>query len=469
MNMRPEDLAHLSPEDKRALLVKLMKKQQKSRSQPENSPLMAGGLDHLAVNVTELETQAVLDPAIRFESSSFEKILQPAHIFLTGATGFLGAFLLHELLEQTNADIYCLVRCASVVEGQNRIMQNLASYFPNDRHTASRILPVPGDLAQPFLGLSASQFHQLAEKVESIYHGGALVNWVYPFERLKPTNVQGTQEVLRLASQGKPKPLHFISSISVFPLFSDEESKIIYEADNLDHGGVLYSGYAQSKWVSEKLVTLAKNKGLPVAIYRPGLITGHSQTGAWNTDDVTCNLIKSWVELGYAPELEAATDMTPVDYVSKAIVHLSKIPQSLGQVFHLVNPQAVYMKEMVTWIRSYGFSIKTMPYERWRDMLIRHARDFRHASALSVVPLFSIDISESITSAELQRQETLDGLGALIVSQYADHSVRFDNRNATLALANASITCPPIDDHIFGNYLSFFINSGFMQAPHLEG
>ncbi len=275
--------------------------------------------------------------------------------------------------------------------------------------------------------------------------------------------------MLRLACQGNPKPLHFISSISVFPLFGDAQNKIIYEGDSLDHGGVLYSGYAQSKWVAERLVTLARDRGLPVAIYRPGLITGHSRTGAWNTGDITCNLIKTWIELGFAPELDAATDMTPVDFVVQAIAHLSGKPQSLGQVYHLVNPQAVFVRDLIAWTRSFGFSIEPLPYERWRAKLVQRARRFRQDSTLAVAPLFSLGISEDTPSAGIHRQDTLDGLGTVILSQYADLSVRFDCQNAVSELANTPIVCPSIDAQVFGNYLSFFASSGFIQAPDPGG
>ena len=345
MNQGSKPIADLLPGEKRGLLVRLLQK-------------WAGEsmwfLDRFGTTVMDLQAEARLDPTIRPEAVSGEPITEPASIFLTGATGFLGAFLLHELLQQTQADIYCLVRSTNTDESKQKIRRTLASHALWDEGLSSRIIPVVGDLSEPLLGLSAHQFRTLANTIDSIYHSGASVNWIYPYERLKPTNVLGTQEVLRLASQNKAKAVHYISTIAVFPVLANAKVRVIREQDSLDHGGVLYGGYSQSKWVAEKLVTMARSRGIPVSIYRPALITGHSQTGVWNTDDVLCRAIKSSIELGAAPDAEAKLNMIPVDYVSKAVVHLSRRGNALGRVFHLAHSRPVFWRELVASIRSFG-------------------------------------------------------------------------------------------------------------------
>ena len=213
-----------------------------------------------------MDAEAVLDPAIRPEAGSCVSAADPAHIFLTGATGFLGSFLLHELLQQTEAEIHCLVRCSNEEEGKKRIERNLDAFLPGSEFQESRIIAIPGDLSKPLLGLSALQFQSLAGKIESIYHNGAVVNFIYPYDMLSSANVLGTQEVLRLASQINVKPVHFISTIGVFPLITDK-LKIVREQESLDHGEILHGGYVQSKWVAEKLATIARLRGMPVSIF----------------------------------------------------------------------------------------------------------------------------------------------------------------------------------------------------------
>src|SRR5690606_16314369 len=145
--------------------------------------------DSFAVNVTHLAPEAHLDPSIRFEHVPVVPFNQQDRLLLTGATGFLGAFLLHELLEQTRSQIYCLVRAPNSAMGQERILANLHKYTSQHPEATVRIIAVPGDLTQPLLGLSQHDFAALANTVDLIYHNGALVNWLYPYARLKLANV----------------------------------------------------------------------------------------------------------------------------------------------------------------------------------------------------------------------------------------------------------------------------------------
>ena len=419
-------------------------------------------------SVTDLAGEAVLDPDIHPDGLPVGSPARPEQVLLTGATGFLGAFLLDELLRRTGAVIHCLVRGADPEAGRRRIVDNLTSYVPGREDPQSRIVPVVGDLSRPLLGLSPPQFDDLATHIDAVYHNAAVVNWIYPYSRLKPANVAGTQEVLRLATRRRVKPVHVVSSLSVFPLVGNSAGTVIGERDGLDHGGVLYGGYTQSKWVSEKLVTIARSRGLPVAVYRPGLITGHSRTGAWNTDDFMSRLIKSWVELGSAPDLDGALDMTPVDYVSRALVHLSLSEQSLGSDFHLVNPRPIHLSEMVEWIRSSGYRVEQLAYDRWRTTLLSGGGSSNGQAANSLVPLFSATSDGSAGGREQAGPEggnTVDRIGSLMAAQYAARSVAFDDEWTRDRLSGSSIVCPEVGADLFARYLSYFVRVGFLRPP----
>lgn len=292
----------------------------------------------------DLGAEVVLDPSIDPLQVPFEPKDEPESIFVTGGTGFLGAFLIQELLYQTKADIYCLVRAAHPESGKNRLLQNLQQYKVWEEQYGSRIIPVIGDLSKPLLGITLEQFNLLAAKIDIIYHSAALLNYVYPYSGMKAANVLGTQEILRLASQVKRKPVHHVSSIAVFESAA-YAGKVVQEGDNFDEHEGIFLGYSQTKWVSEKLVKIAGSRGLPVTIYRPPLISGHSKTGVSNTEDFTCLMLKGCVQMKAFPDIDYWLDMSPVDYVSRAIVYLSQQPESISKAFHLQHPQPIHLSQ----------------------------------------------------------------------------------------------------------------------------
>jgi amino acid adenylation domain-containing protein/thioester reductase-like protein len=405
------------------------------------------------MTVKELTREAILDDTICLGNLPFEPIVEPANIFLTGTTGFLGAFLLHELLVQTQADIYCLVRASNAQEGKKKLQKTLESYLLWDESLSSRIIPVVGDLSQPLFSLSEQEFQILATKADVIYHNGALVNFVYPYHKLKATNVLGTHEILRLASKIKVKPVHYISTVSVFPLRESVGIKIFREQDSLERSGSLEGGYAQSKWVAEKLVTIARSRGLPICIYRPGRITGHSKTGLWNPNDFMCNMIKSCIQLGSVPDIAELVDMTPVDYVSKAVVHLSREKTLLGKAFHLVNPYPIDLKDLVNWVRSFGYPLRLVSYRKWREDLISIARRSSDKTLHSLLPFFPNTEDEAQIS--------------ILQEPSQPQIIQIDCQNTLEQLEGTSIICPSINSELLETYFSHFIHSGFLDAPAL--
>ncbi len=403
--------------------------------------------DRLAVNVRALADEVRLDPTIAAGTQSAEPTGPPRHVLLTGATGFLGAFLLRELLDRTAADVHCLVRAESVEAGRVRLRQTLQSYSLWHDDLGARIVPVPGDLGEPGLGVSAATSAELAATIDVIYHSGAFVNWIFPYERLKATNVLGTEEILRLATRVRIKPVHYVSSLGVFPLFdSSGEVTVIREDDTLDHDGSLHGGYLQSKWVADKLMTEARSRGLPICIYRPGLITGHSETGAWNTGDVMSRMLKSWIELEGAPEFaQDETDMTPVDYISKAIVHLSGRRDAIGKTFHIANHRRVQLGSIADWMRDLGYPLRQVPYDSWVSELLGRSTS-RGDVVSSLVPLFSLSMMGEVSSKLTSLPQ-------------------FDCRNTLAGLEGTAIECSPIDEHVLGNYFTRFIRDGFVAPP----
>lgn len=383
-------------------------------------------------------SEAILDPDI-VPTSNFVNTITPKSIFLTGATGFLGAFLLNELLQQTTADIYCLIRAENITQAQKRIKTKLQSYLLWDESFSQRIIPVVGDLSRSLLGLSVDRFKTIAETVDVIYHNGAWVNFTYPYSQLKAANVLGTQEVLRLAVKSKVKPVHFISTIGVVGA-ADRQLKTIREDTTIDRSEQIEGGYTQSKWVAEKLVTIARDRGIPVTIYRAGRISGHSKTGVCNSNDHTFRMIRGCIQLGTVPQDDSPVNLSPVDYVVEAVVYLSSQAESLSKTFHIFNPQPTPWNEVINSVISLGYPLKQLEYRQWREeLLATTAGSPNH-------PLFPL-----ISTFHEPDRDTKESI-----------SQKIETSNTDAGLAATSIICPPCDRQLLSTYFSYLIDRGFL-------
>jgi len=350
---------------------------------------------------------------------------------------------LYELLRRTNATVYCLVRAQTIAAGNDRLQANLEFYALWDETFSDRIIPVLGDLSQPLLGLTPQQFGDLATEIDCLYHNGAQVNFTYPYLALKAANVLGTQEVLRLAAQQKTKPVHFVSTTHVFPAEPKAEGQTIWERMTPDRAENLPTGYVQSKWVAEQLLAIARERGLPVSIYRPSFIVGHQETGAGNAQDLLFRLINGCIQLGIAPDIHLSFNIVPVDYVSQAIVHLSTQAEASGKTFHLVNPHhiAIDWKQILHWLQALGYTIQPIAYAQWLAVLQAMGDRLTDNALYPLLPMFSA-VSKNPSSARLN----------------LSHELQFDCQNTRSGLADTTLNCPAIDVDWLSNYLSFFID-----------
>ena len=398
------------------------------------------------MTVEQLNAEVQLDPQIDAGNRTYEPPAELRNVLLTGATGFLGAFLLRDLLQETEATVHCLVRSAGVEIGLQRLRRNLQTYELWDETFAERIVVLPGDLAEPRLGLDEELFHSLAHEMDAIIHNGALVNFVYPYAAHKPANVLGTAEVLRMAALDRLQAVHFVSTLSVFHTGAHDDGTVFTEDDDLDTVGGPFGGYAQSKWVAEKLLLEAGRRGLPTAIYRPGLVSGAAETGAWNTTDMMTTLARASLAMGLAPDLdegekETQIDVVPVDYVSAAIVHLAQQGHAVGKIFHLNNPEPLPYRRLLDLAGSLGVELQPVPFAEWRSRLTALAMQAGGNGAASFLPLL-----EEVTVEQV-------------------FMPAFDCHNTLQGLEESAIVCPPVGPRLLYTYLSYFQRKGMLPDP----
>ena len=239
----------------------------------------------------DLRKEAVLPEDIKAFGDYKMSADESRNIFLTGATGFLGAFLIRDILNRdSETKIYCLTRCADMYDGLERIKANMLKFKCWDNSFRHRIIAVKGDLSKEKFGMSESDWGEMCRNIDMIFHCGAVLNFLYPYSAMKPTNVDSTLECLRMASTQKMKYFNYISSYSVYDNPS-HFGKNVLEDDPLDSPDGYFLGYSETKWVSEKLVMAARKRGIRAKVYRPGDITGTKEDGIWAVRDLTSRMI----------------------------------------------------------------------------------------------------------------------------------------------------------------------------------
>lgn len=397
------------------------------------------------ISPSALENQTVLDLTDDLGSKMLSFSSSPKKILITGVTGFLGAFLLAELLEQTQAEIYCLVRASDQDSGAKKIEKNLNNYGLWVAKHRPRIKPILGDLSKPKLGIEATVFDDLTKEIDTIYHNGASISLIHPYSVLRAANVEGTEELLRMAAKHRIKPFHFISTLDVFQTSEGFSSNPITESDFLNpFEAVKFDGYTKSKWVSEKMVWSAQSSGLPVCVYRPAMISGHSQTGICNTNDLMNRLIKGFVQLGVAPESGMAVNIAPVDYFSRGVVHLSLQEKSLNKGFNFINPNPVSMENFVEAINNCGYAVQLVDHDTWRKILT--------ANISKVDGIVSV-----LTSKE-------DASRQSYIERSSVNAKNVSCENVLEGLKSTEICCPNIDANFLKPYFDYYVKTGFIES-----
>ncbi|KAL2628743.1 hypothetical protein R1flu_013429 [Riccia fluitans] len=286
------------------------------------------------------------------EGLSLDKSLRPIEglktsssvALMTGVTGFLGAFLLENLLlENSFQVIYCLVRGTSPAHAWDRLLATRKKYGLQTKTPVSNIelVMLAGDVQQSKLGLSDEVYSQLSDHVDLIYHVAADTNYIRPYGEMRQPNVEGTRNILHFAATGPSlKTLHYVSTIGLFGSLSGFTCSTLDENFNIQECLPFFSqgetGYTKSKWVAEVMVLDFMSRGFPVSIYRPGFIEAHSVTGVANIDDMMCRYIKGCIQMGSYPNLPRKYwEPIPVNFAADAITYIS-LREAPGQIYNLV-------------------------------------------------------------------------------------------------------------------------------------
>jgi thioester reductase-like protein len=325
------------------------------------------------------------------------------HVLLTGGTGFIGPFLMKSLLEQTKAKIYVLVRASDDDQGRQRLKAAMESMGPCPARLMqmfeSRIIPICGDLGQPMLGVTQDVWDFLAAEMDTVFHNGATVNYLFNYDRMRDANVMGTNEVLRLAFEGRAKEFNYVSTTFVFGW---AVKSVLYETDFNRDMELLDFGYSQSKWVAEQVVADARSKGLSTRIFRPALVSP-SITGGGNNFDIAVRLVAFMVNHGIGVDALNQVSFVPADIVANNIVAISTSSGTENKTYHIVRDDYANMMDITNLItKSTGRQFEVFSVDDFVPELIRRCRK---EDLLFPLLDFLVGSVDNITAMEFKRYD----------------------------------------------------------------
>ena len=381
-------------------------------------------------------------------------------VFLTGATGFLGSFILKDLLsrEPQIAKVILLVRAKDAASALNRVKMTCAAYGVWQESWSSRVECMTGSLGPEKFGLSDADW-TAATEADVVIHNGAQVHWINTYDMLKPPNVLGTIEALKLCAAGKPKKFCFVSSTSVLDhdhFVHESERAIaaggegISEADDLSGSGTgLGTGYGQSKWVSEYLSRKAGRRGLSGCVVRPGYVLGDSQTGVTNTDDFLIRMLKGCIQLKTRPNINNTVNMVPVNHVARTVVACAFHPPVSGVgVAQITGHPRLRFNQYLAALQTYGYEAQLVDYVPWASSL----EDYVSANTdFALMPLFTFVANDLPSNTRAPELDDSNAEAAL----YADREWTGEDVSAGSGVTKTTI----------GLYLSYLVATGFLPAP----
>ncbi|MBR0696474.1 amino acid adenylation domain-containing protein [Bradyrhizobium lablabi] len=406
----------------------------RSRMQSERLPEIDAEPIHELRNDIELPAGIVLNSPFDIDA-----LKRPRHILLTGTTGFVGAHLLSDLLATTNAVIHCPVRAPNDAEARSRIDDKLATYRIGieDR---SRVIAYAADLSLAEFGMAHGNYMKLSSDVDVIYHSASAVNFIQPYSYMKKDNVDGLKQIISFAASDKLKALILLSTISVYSWGHLHTGKtVMTEEDDIDQNlpAVLTDiGYVRSKWVMEKIADLAAAHGLPLMTFRLGYATFNSRTGLSASYQWWGRLVETCIKFGAIPDLRDLREgLTTIDYMTRAIVHISRNPAALTKKFNLIHSDEnnLTLKQFFSLLEPHvGVKFDVIPFAEW----LGKWKDNREAPLYPLLSLFRDNMYDGRSTVEL----------------YQD-TYRWGCKNVTSFLKGSGIEEPRFNDKELTRYL----------------
>ncbi|KAI6250719.1 L-2-aminoadipate reductase large subunit [Erysiphe necator] len=422
-----------------------------------------------------------------FQTADSEKIreIETPAILLTGATGFLGAYIIKEFLSRSKRQFRVVAHIRNSKDSKaafERLKKSLLGYNIWQDSWETRISCVVGDLSKPKLGVSSDTWEMLANEIDIVIHNGAIVHWVKSYQQMMAPNVLSTIDAMSLCNTGKPKVFTFVSSTSVLDTdhyisLSDRSAasgrNALLESDDMQGSRTkLKTGYGQTKWVSEQLVLAAGLRGLRGSIVRPGYILNDREAGICNTDDFLIRMLKGCIQLSSRPRIINTVNALPINHVALLIAAASlnplpapalsssivTQPSNSVHVIHATAHPRLRMNEFLSSLEYYGYPTPEVDYDVWKTELetfISAGGSEKDSEQHALMPLFHFCVSDLPATTR---------------------APELDDRNAVSVLKKDAQFWTGVDDSTgcgisrddIGKILAYLNQIGFIPSPCLN-
>ena len=356
------------------------------------------------------------------------------NIFLTGATGFLGRYMLREILSDEDTAATVLVRSKRGTSASQRI-ESVLKYLYGVKYKAmaSRVKVIDGEVNSTALGLDDKSRRALAEKIDEIYHSAAIAEFRIPLDVIRKTNVAGTGNILEFALEckktGRLKRVNHISTSYVAGTYMGT----FCESD-LNIGQKFNNTYEQSKFEAELLANEYRKKGLEVNIFRPSILIGEHLTGRTNNFKMfyqPLHFFNYEIFDAIPANRNAKENLISVDVVTKQIWLIANMKDSVNKTFHIGNPSPITAGHFI-------------------DL----ASDFFGFHKPEFVPVENFD---------MHRLSKVQRLLIEPFVPYFNYNVSFGRSNTDKLLNRISYECPIVDDEILIRLFKFCADSSYIK------
>ena len=288
-------------------------------------------------------------------------------VFLTGATGFLGTQIVRRLIKNEDICVIVLVRGKNFEDAHRHLHRawwewpDLMEEIVEQKKIKTRdlnenkIYILNGDVSKVGLGLENDEYNFLVDNLTHVIHAAADIRLNVSIDDLRKINVTGTKNLVKLALDvHKNHGIRRFSHLSTAYVAGGQDG-LISENTLSDEYGFL-SNYEQSKYEGELIV---KKSGLPISIFRPGMVVGDSTSGYVKTFNTIYVLIRLYLtrKLPLLPvSKESKINLVSVDYVADSVVKLTLDDNAEGFTFHLTAPYSALpnVKEFIDFIQQWA-------------------------------------------------------------------------------------------------------------------